>query len=63
MALSQEEKEKVIERLDVVDDVMRRIILSSIESFTKWMKNNLFEIFIKVAPLISKLWKWIVSLF
>lgn len=63
MALSNEEKQRVIEHLDNIDDQVRRIVLATLEAFEEWLKKNLYKIFIKIAEGLVTLWRWLCSYF
>lgn len=63
MALTDYEKQKIIQRLEDLDDVARALILASIDAFAEWLANVLYEIFLKIQHALSKFWKWLRSQF
>lgn len=63
MALSDSEKSQVIDSLDKLDEVARRLILASLDAFTEWLSNVLYSIFLKVRNALASLWNWICSQF
>jgi hypothetical protein len=63
MALSDYEKQLVIEKLDILEEATRRVILASLEAFTEWLANVLYAIYLKIKDAISKFWNWLRSQF
>lgn len=63
MALSDFEKEQVINALERIDDASRVLIIASIEAFTEWLSNTLYSIYLKVKDALTRLWNWIRSQF
>lgn len=63
MALTDYEKQKIIQRLDDLDDVARALILASIDAFAEWLANVLYEIFLKIQHALKKFWTWLRSQF
>lgn len=59
MALSDSEKEKVINALERIDDASRVLIIASIEAFAEWLSSTLYSIYLKVKDALSRLWDWI----
>lgn len=63
MALSEWEKEQVIEALDELNDVTRAIVLASLDAFAEWLANVLYTIYLKVKDVLGKFWRWLCSRF
>ena len=63
MALTNEDKQQIIDELDVLDEGLRRVIIASLEAFSSWLMNTVYSIYQKIKPEISRLWQWIVSQF
>jgi len=63
MALTDYEKQKIIQKLEDLDDVARALILASIDAFAEWLANVLYEIFLKIQHALNKFWKWLRSQF
>ncbi|MBW8877875.1 MAG: hypothetical protein JF614_23165 [Acidobacteria bacterium] len=63
MALSEVEKELVIQMLDELDDRVRRIVLASLEALAEWLRNVAYAIFQKIRPMLQSFWQWLKSLF
>jgi hypothetical protein len=63
MALSDYEKQMVVEYLDDMNDAARVIILASLEAFTKWLASVLYSIYIKLSDALGKFWRWLCSKF
>lgn len=61
MALSNWEKEQVIEQLEIMSDATRILVLASIEAFANWLADALYYIYIKIKGALKKLWKWLKS--
>lgn len=63
MALSDREKQTVIEYLDNLDDAIKAIILASLEAFAEWLSNTLYSIYLKIKDGLSRLWQSIRNYF
>ncbi|MBE9145230.1 hypothetical protein [Planktothrix mougeotii] len=63
MALSDYEKQQVIEELDILEETTRRVILASLEAFTEWLANVLYVIYLKIKDVVSRFWNWLRSQF
>ncbi|MGB8686582.1 MAG: hypothetical protein WCD53_04495 [Microcoleus sp.] len=63
MALSDYEKQLVIEELDILEEATRRVILASLEAFTEWLANVLYVIYLKIKDVVSRFWNWLRSQF
>ena len=63
MALSDREKQLVIDRLDLLEDAARALVLASLNAFTEWLSNVLYQIFIKIKNVLSQFWQWLRSHF
>jgi hypothetical protein len=63
MALSNSEKQTVIEYLDNLDDAAKAIVLASLEAFAEWLSNTLYSIYLKIKDGLSRLWQSIRNYF
>jgi hypothetical protein len=63
MALSDREKQTVIEYLDNLDDAVKAIVLASLEAFAEWLSNTLYSIYLKIKDGLSRLWQSIRNYF
>lgn len=63
MALTDREKQMVIDYLDSLDDALVAVILASLEAFSEWLAENLYSIYQKIKQGLSKLWRWLCSMF
>ncbi|HPK62485.1 MAG TPA: hypothetical protein PLO40_12935 [Spirochaetota bacterium] len=63
MALSENEKQKVIDKLEVMDDVARGIIVSSLDALAKWLSNVLYDIYVKIKNALKQFWEWLKAIF
>ncbi|CCH92602.1 conserved hypothetical protein [Microcystis aeruginosa PCC 9432] len=63
MALSDREKQTVIDYLDSLDDALKAIILSSLEAFAEWLSNTLYSIYLKIKDGLRSLWQSIRNFF
>jgi hypothetical protein len=63
MALSDGEKQTVIEYLDNLDDAVKAIVLASLEAFAEWLSNTLYSIYLKIKDGLSRLWRSILNYF
>lgn len=63
MALSDREKQTVIEYLDNLDNAVKAIVLASLEAFAEWLSNTLYSIYLKIKDGLSRLWQSILNYF
>jgi hypothetical protein len=63
MALSDREKQTVIEYLDNLDDAVKAIVLASLEAFAEWLSNTLYSIYLKIKDGLNRLWQSICNYF
>ncbi|GCL45463.1 hypothetical protein [Microcystis aeruginosa] len=63
MALSDREKQTVIDYLDSLDDALKAIILASLEAFSEWLSNTLYSIYLKIKDGLRSLWQSIRNFF
>lgn len=63
MALTDKERDQIINRLDQIDEVAKKIILASLEAFTEWLSSVLHKIYIKIKDTITEIWNWICKNF
>ena len=63
MALSHQERERIVSALDAVENVMAQAIIASIESFAAWLSRELPVIFRKIGQELSRLWQAIKAAF
>lgn len=63
MSLSAEEREKVLRMFEKLDRGERHRVLASIESFTNWLSRTCWDIFYKIADIISDMWRTLKSFF
>jgi hypothetical protein len=61
MALSNQEKQTVIDYLDSLDDAVKTIVLASLEAFAEWLAKTLYSIYLKIQNAISQFWQWLRS--
>jgi hypothetical protein len=59
MALSNEERRAVVQQLDVMDEVVRRVVLSTLNALADWLMAKLPEIFAKIHDTLLDVWSWI----
>jgi len=59
MALSNNQKKRVLEMLDKLDDQETNKILASLEKFVNWMRNALYDIYLAIRDGISSLFSWL----
>lgn len=63
MALSAEEKKRVMNILDELDRNQLDKILASLDSFGKWLSTAAYSIYYKVKDALNSLWRSICDLF
>jgi hypothetical protein len=63
MALSEHEKQIVINMLEQVDEAVKKIILSTLEAFVRWLTEVAYSIYLKIKEGIRNLWEWLCELF
>lgn len=63
MAMTMEEKLKVMSMLDALESDQRDLVLKNIDSFTNWLKNTLSWIYVKIKDAIKNLFDFLDDLF
>jgi hypothetical protein len=63
MALTDREKQAVIDYLDNLDDAVIAIILASLEAFAEWLSKTLYSIYLKIKDGLRNLWQSIRNFF
>ncbi|MFK5971497.1 MAG: hypothetical protein QM487_15460 [Candidatus Marithrix sp.] len=63
MALTESEKQCVINALNKMARSTLQRVLDSIESFENWLYNKLYSIYTKVKNSISSMWNWLCGIF
>ena len=63
MALTSEEREKILNLMDQLDSNERQKKISSLEAFGNWLSNVASSIYSKVKDTLSSLWSSICNLF
>lgn len=63
MALTDREKQSVIDYLDNLDDAIIAIILASLEAFAEWLSKTLYSIYLKIKDGLRSLWQSICNFF
>jgi len=63
MAMSNYEKQQVVNALDTLDDLERKIVLATLQAFADWLSDVLYIIYLKVKDVLRDLWKRLCSEF
>jgi hypothetical protein len=63
MALTADERAKVIKMLDDLDEAKKRTVLASLEAFGRWLKGALYSIYLKIKDALQSLWQSISDFF
>ncbi|TRU31662.1 MAG: hypothetical protein EWV80_00285 [Microcystis aeruginosa Ma_QC_B_20070730_S2] len=63
MALTPEEKRRIIKFLDEADRSFVEIILASLEAFRKWLSDEFNKIYLKVKDGLQNLWQSVRNVF
>lgn len=63
MALNKEQRKRVLEMMDKLDEKEADSVLSSFENFCKKIKDVLYDIWIIIRDGLRSLWEWIRSRF
>lgn len=63
MALTPEEKQKVIDFLDEVDRNVLDKILATLKSFSDWLSRTLYRIYLKIEYGLQSFWQSIRNVF
>jgi hypothetical protein len=63
MSLTEQEKERIVNKLGDLEDTTRRVVLASLEAFSSWVQSALYAIYIKIKDGLGRLWRWIVDQF
>jgi hypothetical protein len=63
MALSDAEKNRVVELLNQLSEQGKQLPLDSLEAFTRWLKGALLQIYEKVKNALKSVWEGLRDLF
>ncbi|MFB2834324.1 hypothetical protein [Floridanema evergladense] len=63
MALSDYEKQLIIDELDLLEAATRALVLASLDAFADWLAGVLYAIYLKVKDALIRLWNWLRSKF
>jgi hypothetical protein len=63
MALTEYDKQRVLDQLDMIDNMAFERITSSQDSFERWLSYRLPDIYRKIKAVLRRTWEWIRSLF
>ena len=63
MALTAEEKQKVLDLLGQMDEANAKKVIASESAFTSWLKTNLYPIFVKIKDALQSMWQSIRNFF
>jgi hypothetical protein len=63
VALTPEEKLRVLSMLDELDRSETNLILSSLEAFGRWLQTILYLIYCKVKQILDSLWRGFRNVF
>jgi hypothetical protein len=63
MALTPEEKKWVLKALDEADRGVVDKILASLKSFSDWLANTLYSIYLKIKDGLQSFWQSIRNVF
>ncbi len=61
MALSNYEKQLIIDELDLLDAATRTLVLASLDALAEWLANVLYAIYLKLKDTLIRLWNWLRS--
>lgn len=62
MALSDEEKNEIVNALDRMSKASVKLVITSIEFFTNWLEGAFEWIYRKIKNAITDIWNWIKGL-
>ena len=62
MALTNEEKARILERLEQLSDAARDAAIATLDSFVNWLKRSLNYIYEKIKDSIRNIWNYIRDL-
>lgn len=63
MALTEEEKKKLMRMIDGLDQTTTKRVLKSEESFLAWLKQSASTIYDKIKGYAQSLWEFFSNLF
>lgn len=63
MALTEQEKEHVLEKIGELEYTARRLVLASLEAFSEWCQKTLYNVYVKIKDGLKRLWQWIADQF
>ena len=58
MRLTDEEKDRIIDKFEDIEPSKRNTLLSNLANFTKWLASALYDIYLKVKSWIQDIWEW-----
>lgn len=63
MALTEYDKQRVLQQLDLIDSMTFDRITASQDSFERWLSYRMPDIYRKIKTALQHAWNWIRSLF
>jgi hypothetical protein len=63
MALTAQEKQRVLNMLDQMDSQSARRVIANEQSFANWLKSKLNAIYQKIQNSIRAIWNWLRQIF
>ncbi len=63
MSISERDRETIVATLDSMEAIAARIIIATVEAFTRWLANELPNIFRKIRDQIRRIWESIKAFF
>ncbi len=63
MTLSAQDRRKIDQLLDQMDAAEAKRVIASQDSFERWLRTRLPEIYRKIKEQLAKIWDWFRSVF
>lgn len=63
MALSDAERQQVLDLLDALDDAVKEMVLASLDTLAEWLSQAAYSIYVQIKGTLQQLWSWLRSQF
>jgi hypothetical protein len=63
VALSDEEKQVILQMLDELDEQVRRVVISSLDALAEWLMGAASALYRKAKDMLYQLWQLLSSSF
>ncbi|WP_027345233.1 hypothetical protein [Hamadaea tsunoensis] len=63
MTLDEADRRRIIDALDGLDDLHRRLILATFPAFVEWLTRTLPDVYARIAEIAARVWGYLRELF